>query len=390
MASQSVLGARRFDLDWIRIAAFGLLILYHVGMVFVTWYYHVKSTHVLVGLEPLMQALNPWRLCLLFLVAGMATRFMATSTVPAALLRRRSARLLVPLIFGMAVIVPPQPYWEIVSRHIYNGDFISFYTGRYFAFAREFCTAGPCLVLPTWNHLWFVAYLWVYTVVMIVLTALLPGAFARAELALQRVLSSAGILVLPALLLAFYRLVLFPSFPQNDALIGDWYNHALYFTIFALGFVLASSEGVQKEMVRWRWTALAIASALFVCHLAASAFWPPEKAVPLSLGITGRVGYGLYQWCCIVAVLGFARGAVTQDSKARRYLTEAIFPYYIVHQTVIVGCAFALRDKGQPAWIEAAIILAATAASCALTYEIVKRISWLRPLFGLKPRSVST
>jgi Acyltransferase family len=147
MASRSVLGERRFDLDWIRIAAFGLLILYHVGMVFVPWYYHVKSTHVIVGLEPLMQALNPWRLCLLFLVAGMATRFMATSTASVALLRRRSVRLLVPLMFGMAVIVPPQLYWEVVSRHIYSGDFIAFYTGRYFAFAREFCTAGPCLVL---------------------------------------------------------------------------------------------------------------------------------------------------------------------------------------------------------------------------------------------------
>jgi glucans biosynthesis protein C len=226
-------------------------------------------------------------------------------------------------------------------------------------------------------------------VVPIALTALLPGAFARAEIALRRVLSAAGILVLPALLFAFYRLVLFPRFPQNNALIGDWYNHALYFTTFALRFVLASSEGLQKDMVRWRWTALIIAIALFVGHLAARVSWPSETAVPLSLGIAGRVGYGLYQWCCIVAVLGLARGAVTRDSKARRYLTEAIFPYYIVHQTVIVGCAFALRDQGQPAWIEATIILAATAASCALTYEIVKRVSWLRPLFGLKPRSAS-
>jgi glucan biosynthesis protein C len=64
---------RRFDLDWIRIAAFGLLILYHIGMVFVPWSYHVKSTHLIAGLEPALQMLNPWRLSLLFVVAGAAT-----------------------------------------------------------------------------------------------------------------------------------------------------------------------------------------------------------------------------------------------------------------------------------------------------------------------------
>lgn len=389
MAGPSAGGERRFDLDWIRIAAFGLLILYHVGMVFVPWYYHVKSTHVIVALEPLMLALNPWRLCLLFFVAGSATRFMAAGTAPGTLLRRRSVRLLVPLIFGIAAIVPPQPYWEVVSRHVYSGDFIAFYTERYFAFAPEFCTGGPCLVLPTWNHLWFVAYLWVYTMVLIGLAALLPDALARVEAWLQCSRYSAALLVLPALAFALYRVALYPNFPPNDALIGDWYNHALYFTTFALGFLIASAAGIWQAMTRWRRIALVLAIGLFVCHLVGGLSWPPERAVPLGLRIAGRAGYGLYQWCCIVAVLGFAHGAVRRDSRARRYLTEAIFPYYIVHQTVIVGCAFALRDQGQPAWIEAATILAATVASCALTYEIVRRVSWLRPLFGLKPQAAS-
>src|ERR1700741_3086218 len=89
---------RRVDLDWIRIGAFGLLILYHVGMVYVPWDFHVKSTPAGKPLEAVMLALNPWRLALLFLVSGAATRFMAQKLAAGTLARRRGTRLLLPLV----------------------------------------------------------------------------------------------------------------------------------------------------------------------------------------------------------------------------------------------------------------------------------------------------
>ena len=101
-------GERRVDLDWVRIAAFGLLIFYHVGMLYVSWGFHIKSIHRVTALEPLMLVLNPWRLALLFLVSGVATRFMLRKSTLGSLLRARSVRLLIPLVFGMLVIVPPQ------------------------------------------------------------------------------------------------------------------------------------------------------------------------------------------------------------------------------------------------------------------------------------------
>ncbi|MGT2500396.1 acyltransferase family protein [Bradyrhizobium guangxiense] len=88
---------RRIDLDWVRILAFGLLIFYHVGMLYVSWGFHIKSAHRLTWLEPVMLFLNPWRLSLLFLVSGVATRFMLDKSNLAALARARSARLLLPL-----------------------------------------------------------------------------------------------------------------------------------------------------------------------------------------------------------------------------------------------------------------------------------------------------
>src|ERR1700742_4282089 len=96
---------RRVDLDWVRIAAFGLLIFYHVGMLYISWGFHIKSAHRMTALEPLMLVVNPWRLALLFLVSGAATRFMWRKYAIGPLLLSRSIRLLIPLIFGMLVIV---------------------------------------------------------------------------------------------------------------------------------------------------------------------------------------------------------------------------------------------------------------------------------------------
>jgi hypothetical protein len=105
-----------------------------------------------------------------------------------------------------------------------------------------------------------------------------------------------------------------------------------------------------------------------------------------ALSVSGPIAYAAYQWLCTLAVLGFAARWLTRDSPARRYFTDAVFPYFIIHQTAIVATAFALRNARLSAPVEAAVIVLATAASCALGYAIVRRIGWLRPIFGLKLR----
>src|SRR5580692_1302031 len=90
------LGQRRYDLDWVRIGAFMLLIFYHVGMYYVTWDWHVKSPHASSAIEPLMMLTSPWRLSLLFLVSGVATAHLLARG-RGNFMRSRSARLLIPL-----------------------------------------------------------------------------------------------------------------------------------------------------------------------------------------------------------------------------------------------------------------------------------------------------
>ena len=148
---------RRPDLDWIRVGAFFLLILYHVGMFYVPWDFHVKTVRPVDWLEPVMQLTNPWRLTLLFLVSGAATRFMADKMSAGGLARTRTLRLLLPLVFAMFVIVPPQSYYEILEKSPQLAEpFWSFY-GKYATASGNWCDADGCLITPTWNHMWFVA-----------------------------------------------------------------------------------------------------------------------------------------------------------------------------------------------------------------------------------------
>lgn len=377
---------RRTDLDWIRIGAFALLILYHVGMFYVPndWDWHVKSRW---SSEPLIWAMyvtNPWRLGLLFLVSGAATRFMIRRLRPGPLAASRTGRLIPPLLLGIVLIVPPQTYLQVVTYAGFTGSYLEF-LGRYFR-ADWFVIDGEPLLTPTYNHLWFVAYLWVYTLLLAALLALRPAWGDELQRVAERALRGGGVLLWPWIVLAAARLLLAPVFEETHALVDDWYNHAQYLFLFLLGFAVARSEPVWTALDRVRSPAVLIA---LVAYFAWSAYaWsyrgdgaqPPEALRALM-----RVVYAADQWAWMAAILAYGRRWLSgRDGPARRYLTDAIFPFYIVHQTAIVVFGFHLTRLGWPAPVEAGVLIALTLAACVGTYEIVRRVGWLRPLFGLK------
>ena len=191
---------RRYDLDWLRIAAFGTLILYHVGMFYVTWDWHVKSSRASEAIEPLMLLTNPWRLTLLFLISGAASRFMADKMSGWKFTTSRMGRLWPPLLLAMFVIVPPQSYYEIVSAldaapamaAQYPGALDNFWV-RYATASGAWCDADGCLTTPTYNHMWFVAYLILYTLALVLLAPLLarkPSADTELNTAPSHVLTT--------------------------------------------------------------------------------------------------------------------------------------------------------------------------------------------------------
>ena len=378
---------RLTELDWLRIGAFALLILYHLGMFYVPWDWHVKSPHPAPALERVMSLSSPWRMSLLFAVSGAATGLMLQRGGP--LMRERSARLLLPLVFGMAFVVPPQPYLEVVEKLGYEGSYLDF-LARYYAGDDSFCRGRDCLHLPTWNHLWFLPYLWVYTAI-VMLTVRLFGRGWVTSTRWQRLTTGWRLLWLPCLLFALERQQLLLAFESTHNLTRDWFNHALYGVMFLLGLTLFGHRddphGAWAVALRLRRWALGTSVLLLVGMPMVLEALGGFEALPgwgrqawLALG-------GARHWLPVLAALGYARAHLRgRDGPWRRTLTEAVFPCYIVHQTVIVVAAHHLVRLGWPQPLEAAGLLALTAAACAATYLLARHIGWLRPWFGLARR----
>ncbi|MCB0832640.1 MAG: acyltransferase family protein, partial [Bacteroidetes bacterium] len=166
---------RRYELDWIRVIAFSLLILFHTGMFFNTWDWHVKNNVTVTWLEPIMEFLHQWRMPILFFVSGAAVWFMMDKYPTGRFVWERHNRLLLPLAVGMFFIIPPQVYYE----RLFQGqtfDFVTFYR-----------TVLDLVPYPkgnfSWHHLWYIPYIFTFSMVALPLFLFFKGQRGRRVLA---------------------------------------------------------------------------------------------------------------------------------------------------------------------------------------------------------------
>ena len=376
---------RLYGLDWLRIGAFALLILYHIGMFFVPWGWHVKTATPQEWLELPMLALNPWRLMLLFVISGIASRALlaklsGSGSGPGAFARSRSVRLLVPLLAGAILFVAPQPWAELQEKAGYGHGFLHFWLNDYFEFGS---TAG--VILPTYNHLWFVAYLWLYTMLLAGLATFPAGFKAGAQRLFDGLFGGWRILLLPVLWLLAARMLVYPHFGETHAIVDDPYAHLSYAFAFFFGAALLRSPHLARLTELWK-PALLLAVAGYCVVVAIELVTPGEAPWTPLQDFVARTGRSVQAWGAVIGLIGFAQGHLHRDGPERRYLTEAIFPYYIAHQTIIILAGHLLKPYGLAPSAEFAIILPVTVIGCVATYEFGKRIGWLRPLIGLAPR----
>lgn len=381
--AQPIAENRRHDLDWLRFIAFALLIFYHVGMFYVSWGWHVKSVYASSAVEPLMSLLNPWRLSLLFFISGVAVRFASDKMAPGGFAASRLKRLGLPILFGVLVIVVPQPYFELVQSGQFEGDYLAFYLD-YLNPVQRF----P-MITPTWNHLWYVVYLLVYILLLApFLKPLSDFAGGRGGVWFGRVLGHpVSLLIVVTTPFIGYALLFGDRFPETHALIDDWHNHANRFTIFMIGYFAAKNAQFWSVVDRALPLAAICTLAIGTMILANTAIPGFRDAHPLS-PVIGTALMTLYAWSMIVLLLGLAQRFLNRKSRLLAYLTEAIFPYYILHQTIIVIAGYYLTQMALGAWSEFALVLVITVGGCALVHEYaIRRTVWLRPLFGLKARA---
>ena len=379
---------RRHDLDALRVLAFLLLIAYHCAMLYVAeWDWHLKSTHLAEWLQWPMLAMNRWRMALLFLVSGLAIGLYRPSRAPARFALSRTWRLFLPLVFGMLAIVPVQAYVQgVVNGGVAPGygEFMLRYwqlqpwpDGRF-----DGAEHGV-----TWNHLWYLAYLWTYTLVLVLLLPALRSRAGQALAAWLGGLRGAWLVAVPAALLGLYMNTLLQPFGDAERdLLSDWYRHAEYFTVFLLGFLLARSQAFWTELLRLRRPLLVAAVVMGLVYLPlvrSGIEWGDVALAAI------RCLRGLYAWTTLLAILAWGHHLLNRPFRWLPYASEAVFPWYVIHQSATVVVAYWLVPLQLDAWLEASLVVAGTVAACLLGHEIVRRVAWLRPLFGLKRRKPS-
>ncbi|HSX55059.1 MAG TPA: acyltransferase family protein [Sphingomonas sp.] len=374
---------RHYGLDWLRIAAFALLIVYHIGMVFAPWGWVIKTGSTVPALIAPMSLLTPWRLPLLFAVSGYASwHLFAKSGSAGAFLRSRNVRLLVPLMFGMIVLVPVEMWVRVMDKGYPHG-LIQFWTQDYWRsgefWGRQF---------PSWEHLWFVVYLWTYTAL---LAAGLAWRRARLEAGAAWLVawltSGWRILWAPAAGLVLGKLALMFVVPEEHGLLRDWAGHAQYFPMFLFGFVLAGSAQLWTPLRRAWKPALAIAAVAGGTVVFVELTFPGEAIPPHWVMAAERAAQMVMAWTMTAALFVLADRHWNRDHRWRKPLAEAVFPFYLIHQPAIVLITWYSLPFGLSPLAEFGVLLAGTGAICAAFYLFGREIGWLRPLIGLGPRS---
>jgi hypothetical protein len=332
-----------------------------------------------------MSFLNQWRLPLLFLISGMVIYYSIGKRNAKGVFLERSKRLLIPLVLGIFVIVPPQIYYERIFDGIEFANYWEFWK-TVFEFV-PFPLGGSL----SWHHLWYVLYIFVYSIIALPLFLFL-GNKKTASLK-ERVNNyfthhpNSIYVIIILFLIFFYTLA--PIFPTTHALIDDWYNHSISFTFFILGFSISAFNGIWESIVDKRKQSLIIASipALFLIMFV----WGPTFYIFNEESTLFFFTYGLLKWMFIIAwlfaILGYSKFLFNKPSKLLSYANESVYPLYILHQTIMIVFGYYIIQLNWNVANKFAALIIITFGGSFFFYELfIKRFNLMRLLFGMKPK----
>ena len=379
---------RRHDIDALRALAFGLLILYHTGMVYVAdWGFHIKSDYTSEHLQLPMLFIGRWRMSLVFLISGISLALMMRGGSSSGLFMwLRTKRILWPLLFGMVIVIPIQPYCEGVMRSLVEPGLSQFLGHYYFGHdwpADAFTGKTVGSHRFTWNHLWYLVYVWVYTMLLIALLPILQSAWGKKCRDAFNELRSWRLIIYPAAPLLIIMATLIRKFPAEGDFIHDWYRNPSYFTVFLYGWWIGLNDAIWRELARLRWHTLFITFAAFAGYIFFDKIISENKLSWTLFGIWPL--RTLYTWCALCTILGWGHTLLNRPFRWLPWATESVFPWYILHQSLLILIAYWLIPMKLGTVVEPLLVLFGTIAGCwLLTSLLIAKVSWLRPCFGMK------
>lgn len=365
---------RRYEVDWLRILLILSVFIFHIGMFFNTFGWHVKNNVQTTDLNSLMSFLHIWRMPLLFFISGSGTCFALGNKSIGKYASERNRRLMIPFLFGIFTLVPIQVYLEKVDQY---SSLLDFYTHMFEGTYPE----GNM----SWHHLWFILYLFFISMIAIPIINWLRSKNAdRFFSFIDKLAGMKGGLLLLVIPILLSQLILRPYFPNSThAFVDDWAYMALYFIFFIYGFIFARSKTFSKNLIKQRYFNLAAAIIVIILlfsrhYLVESDFWGGYYYLIVSVCVAWFVG---------LAALGFSFKYLSHDSKFRKYANEAIYPFYLLHQPIILLFGFYMKDLEMSIALKAFYLTVLSFTTSVTIYLfLIRPFNFMRVVFGLKAR----
>jgi len=364
---------RFYDIDWLRVIGMLLIFSFHNARFFNEEDWHVKNFQLSFGASVYVAVLDQFIMPLFFILSAIAIYYALKRRTGKEFIRERANRLLIPLIFGIFTHIMLQVYIERVTHGEFTGTFWQFiphYFDGFYGFGGNFAWMGL--------HLWYLLMLFLFSWLLLALfqrirkseslTTRLADFFSQSVMIY--------LFFIPIMLMEFIVGLSPETIGRRD--FGGW-SPLTYLVIFFLGFILATDKRYRPAIERTRFFSLTLSLLLL--------------AVGYSLEMADISIYsyylapfrGLNTWAWLMTFMGFAIHHLNFNNGFLTYANEAVLPFYILHQTVIVTVGYFIKDWRLAVFPKYLFLATVSFIIIMILYEfVVMRLSALRFLFGMK------
>lgn len=379
---------RRYEIDWLRVLAMITVFLFHNARFFDFMDWHVKSAErhlipmIFVGI------VSQWIMPLFFLLAGASSRFALDSRSSSGYIRERFKRLIVPFIFGALVLIPPQGFLEAQTHTQYRffGSFLQYLPHHFIVRMGWFNPNIPAWLFGGFGyHLWFLGFLFTFSLLSLPFFRWLKGAKGQAFLdKLALLIKKPGAIFLGMIPIALIQLALRARFSSYTD-VADFFYWLIF---FVYGYLIYAHPSMEEAVKRHGNVALLIGS---ICLVVMYVLFSGGLVEPWESHPNYSLGYLLYQalrsintWAWLVCFLSLGMRSFKFTNPFLKYANEAVMPFYVLHQTIVLLIGFHIVPLKVGIPLKYLMISATSFTATLILYEILKRFNLTRFLFGMR------
>lgn len=350
---------RKHYLDNIRYFTIVCVVIFHVIYMF-----NGEATAGVIGpickfryQDAIQYILYPWMMILLFIVAGMCSRYYLEKHTVKEFVKSRTTKLLIPSTVGLFVFQWIQGYFNMqIGGAIERGDIPKF-------------MLYPVMAISGTGVLWFIQMLWLFSMLLALIAKYEKGR-------LYSFCGKANLLIIIALVVPVY----FSSFILNTPVIVC-YRFGIYALTFFLGYFIFAHNEVIERISKFSVLFIALSAVLAGVYLYTH-FGDNYAENPTFNSIPAIA----YAWSACLAILGSAYKYFNKKTKFSSFMTKRSYGLYVFHYLPLSSSAYLLHKytsvSALPTYIT---VLICGFFGGLLLNEIISRIPFIRwAVLGIK------